>query len=423
MIGSCVAPQTLWHVRSVRNLANSCLAALHNPPQNAAVPDAPFDRTGPLAQELLELTARTTARADEDPFGNPVLLVALAISRRIEAGALDDAAIGALVALLRDAAFADRARRIADYVGGTDVAAHTAILKELAQRLLRPDPNDSPVRWAEYRALVERTRFAAVFTAHPTFALPPAVARALAETASARATSAPGSHRPPPITLAHEFAQAAAAIAHGRDAIDHFNAALLSVARAAWPDRWTELDPRPVILSSWVGYDTDGRTDIGWWDTLRLRLEMKRLQLARLHAQITALEATDALAARIAQALDATSEQRDLCPDAPEPSRVAAFAQALVGRREAALTSPEPLLPLFDAALAAAADDDARQALCVARSGLVSHGLALGAHACAAQCGADPQRRAPAARHCRCARGPGASARSVRCDQCWRLAR
>ena len=61
----------------------------------------------------------------------------------------------------------------------------------------------------------------------------------------------------------------------------------------------------------------------------------------------------------------------------PNPSRVAAFAQALVGRRDAALTSPQPLLPLFDQALAAAADDDARQALCVARAGLVSHGLAL----------------------------------------------
>src|SRR6516165_7080380 len=95
------------------------LAAPHNPPQNEAVPDAPFDRTGPLAQELLELTARITSRAEEDPFGNPVLLVALAISLRIEAGAFDDAAIGALIGHLRDAAFADRARRIADYVGGT----------------------------------------------------------------------------------------------------------------------------------------------------------------------------------------------------------------------------------------------------------------------------------------------------------------
>ena len=166
------------------------------------MPDAPFDRTGPLAQELLELTARITARAEEDPFGNPVLLVALAINRRIEAGALDDAAIGALIGHLRDSAFAGRARRIADYVGGTDMAAHVAALRELAQRLVRPDPNDSPVRWAEYRALVERTRFAAVFTAHPTFALPVAVAQALAETASGRATATEGSHRPPPITLA-----------------------------------------------------------------------------------------------------------------------------------------------------------------------------------------------------------------------------
>ena len=341
------------------------------------MPDAPFDRTGPLAQELLELTARTTARAEEDPFGNPVLLVALAISRRIEAGALDDASIGMLIEYLRDAAFADRARRIADYVGGTDVAAHESVLSELAQRLLRPDPNDSPVRWAEYRALVERSRFAVVFTAHPTFALPPAVAHALVETASGRVTTVAGSHRPPPISLADEFAQATAAIANGRDAIDWFNAALLSVARGAWPDRWTELDPRPVILSSWVGYDTDGRTDIGWWDTLRLRLEMKRRQLARLHAQVTRLPSTEPLAARTAAALDAVGEQLDLCPDAPDPARVAAFAQTLIGRRDAALTSPLPLLPLFEQALAAAADDAARQALCVARAGLVSHGLAL----------------------------------------------
>ena len=163
-----------------------------------------------------------------------------------------------------------------------------AVLKDLAQRLLRPDPNDSPVRWAEYRALVERSRFAAVFTAHPTFALPADVGHALAETASGRPALAAGSHRPPRITLAEEFEQAGAAIAHGRDAIDQFNAALLTVARGAWPDRWTELNPRPVILSSWVGYDTDGRTDIGWWDTLRLRLEMKRRQLARLQAQVSA---------------------------------------------------------------------------------------------------------------------------------------
>ena len=39
--------------------------------------------------------------------------------------------------------------------------------------------------------------------------------------------------------------QRVAAISNGRDAIDRFNAALLDVARTAWPDRWTEPRPAP----------------------------------------------------------------------------------------------------------------------------------------------------------------------------------
>jgi phosphoenolpyruvate carboxylase len=338
------------------------------------MPDAqPPDPAAALAQELLALTARMGARADEDPFGNPVLLVALDITRRVDQGLLSEDSIAALIRHLRDAAFAARAQRIADYVGGVDRQKNDASLARLAQTLLRPDPNDSPVRWADYRALVERSRFAAVFTAHPTFALPPEIGHALAETASGRTTPAPDSHRPPPITLAEEFAQARTAIANGRDAVDRFNAALLEVARSAWPDRWIELTPRPIILSTWVGYDTDGRTDIGWWDTLRLRLEMKRLQLERLHAQVA--DAED-LATRIAAAEQAVIAQIAACPDSPDPPKVAAFAKALIGERETALTSPEPLLPLFDAAIAAASDEN-KLNLAVARAGLVSHGLAL----------------------------------------------
>lgn len=320
--------------------------------------------------------ARLGARADEDPFGNPVLLAALAISRAIDTAELSEEAVASLIRHLRDAAFADRARRLAAYAGGTDPAANDDALARLAQHLLRPDPNDSPVRWAEYRALVERTRFAAVFTAHPTFALPVAVGQALAHAACGRTASRFDTHRPPPLTLQDEFAQAMAAIENGRDALDRLSAAMLSVARTAWPDRWTELTPRPVVLSSWVGYDTDGRTDIGWWDTLRLRLEMKRLQLARLEAQLAVLPMATSLTARVALAREAVESQLALAPDAPDPPRAAAFAQALVHRRNDALLTPAPLLELFQAAIAAA-DDHSRLALCVARAGLISHGMAL----------------------------------------------
>ncbi len=325
------------------------------------------------AQDLLELTARLGARLDEDPFGNPVLLLALAITRRLDQGTLTLDAAEGLIRHLRDAAFADRAQRLSAYVGGVDIGANEAALGRLARALVRPDPNDSPIRWADYRALVERPRFAAVFTAHPTFALPAPVGAALARMACGEAADSFPSHRPPPILLREEFVQANVAIAHGRDAIDRFNAALLDAAREVWPDRWTELVPSPVILSSWVGYDTDGRTDIGWWDTLRLRLEMKRLQLVRLHGQVAGIEA---LVQRVQQAVDAVDLQIAACPDAPDPPRVAAFAHAMVDHRDAALTSPEPLLPLFDTAIAAAGDAD-KTRLSVARAGLVSHGLAL----------------------------------------------
>ncbi|MBS0639026.1 MAG: phosphoenolpyruvate carboxylase [Proteobacteria bacterium] len=333
-------------------------------------------RISALAQELIDLTARLGARADEDPFGNPVLLVSLAITRRLDTGALAEDDIAGLIRFLRDAAFADRAQRVAAYVGGIDTAGNDASLAGLAQHLLRPDPNDSPVRWAEYQALTERTRFAAVFTAHPTFALAPDVNQALAEAASGRSVPQFDSHRPLPITLRDEFDRSVHAITNGRDAIDRFNAALISVARSAWPDRWTQLNPAPVILSTWVGYDTDGRTDIGWWDTLRLRLESKRLQLNRLHAQVSSLEAGGALADRVAAARDAVDRQLALSPDAPVPAKVSAFAQTLIHEKDAALVTPAPLLPLFDEAIVKAGDHD-KLALTVARAGLLSHGMAM----------------------------------------------
>ncbi len=341
-----------------------------------ATPDTTPETTPDLVQELLSLTARAVERSAEDPFGNPVLSVGLAISRQIDTGALTEDAIEGLVRRLRDAAFNDRAARIGAYVGGTGMAANEAALADLARSLHRPDPKDSPVPWAQYRGSVERTRFAAVFTAHPTFSLPSAINHALADAASGRPAPEFASHRPSKPTLREEFTEANRAIVNGRDALDRFNAALLSVARSSWPDRWADLTPRPIILSSWVGYDTDGRTDIGWWDTLRLRLEMKRLQLARLRDQLAALPATHALTDRLQAAIGAVDAQIEACPSGPDPAGAAAFAHALVDCRDTALVTPAPLLTLFPAAMEAAGDSD-RLALAVARAGLAGHGLAL----------------------------------------------
>jgi phosphoenolpyruvate carboxylase len=335
-----------------------------------------MQQTPTLQAELLDLMRRLRAEHEASPFGNPVLSASLAISRRMDAGELDLETVAELVAGLRDAAFADRARRIAAYVGGTGPGENAAALETLAARLIRPDPADSPVPLAVFRASVERTRFAAVFTAHPTFSLPAPVGMALAEAASGRAGGSFATHRPQRIALEDEFTRAADAIMRGRDALDRLNSAILAAARRTWPGRWHEIVPRPVILTSWVGYDTDGRNDIFWWDTLRLRLRMKRLQLARLQGQVAPVPAAGPLAAQIDTALAAVDAQLAACPSTADPESVAGFAAALVTRRDEAMVDPTALLAGFARCIAAAPAEE-QLALGVARAGLVAHGMSL----------------------------------------------
>ncbi|RYE99678.1 MAG: phosphoenolpyruvate carboxylase, partial [Oxalobacteraceae bacterium] len=179
------------------------------------------------AQDLFTLAESARESMRDDPFGNPVLAVSLAISRMLDAGALDMDDIAALVRHLRDQAFADRASRLAAYIGGTDPEVATTTIDTLARRLAVGNRAD----WGRFRDQVERIRFAAVFTAHPTFALPRAVYTDLAE----RMAGAPGrsfeSHRPTKPTLAEEFEQVCVAITHGRNALDRLNMALLEFFR------------------------------------------------------------------------------------------------------------------------------------------------------------------------------------------------
>ncbi len=346
-------------------------------PNPAPEAHRPADAGARLAQ-LVALTAQLVERQEEDPFGNPVLAVALLLSRRLDENTLSIAEIGDLVRRLRDDAFAGRAGRLARYVG-LDAGADTAgRLRRIAARLVRPDPDDSPIPLAQFRQAIGRTRFAAVFTAHPTFALATPAYDALAAAASgAGAMPECRSQRPATPTLADEFHLACLAIGRGRDAIDRLNRALLEEAASYWTQAWTALLPRPLILASWVGYDTDGRTDIGWWDTLRLRLRMKRLQLERLHAQLDRLQAPPAaMLARIDAAIGAVAAQVEAAPVRADAEQVAAFAGALIDRREEAILGPAVLDPFFADALDAAPEPD-RLPLVVARAGFASHGMGL----------------------------------------------
>lgn len=333
--------------------------------------------------DLLAQADRLIASHDETASGSPVMALARQISRQMASGDLPVGQVEEIVRLLRDRAFAGRAHHIATYLDSPDDQTVNTRMHTVAQHIVQPDPDDSPVPIARFRAAIERSRFAAVFTAHPTFALANPVYEALAELASAN-PDAPPAHVPAflthrragPPTLDEEFSLATQAILRGRNALDRLNTILLSEARSHWPQLWFTLAPRPIIMTSWVGYDTDGRTDIGWWDTLRLRLRMKQLQLSRLHDQIEPVTScANDLQQRVRTALDAVADQIAACPTDADPEAVSRFADVLINRSAEALTSSNDLSAAFGEAIDAATPED-KMTLAVARAGFMAHGLA-----------------------------------------------
>lgn len=339
-----------------------------------------------LETELLGLVATSREQAAEDPFRNPVLAVTLAITRRIDRDEIGEDDLEALFVSLRRQALGNRAGRLRAYLGLDDDGSRDREPGSAA-RLVASVAGDE-TGFEALRSLVGRTAFAAVFTAHPTFGMPRAVAGLIAQAASRESAAARAplieeaaglSTRPDPqISLDDEFEQACAAANHGRAAIDAFNGALLDAARERWPDRWTELLPRPLAIASWVGCDTDGRTDIGWWDTLRYRLVSKRMQLERVLRALPEGEAAAAVRDLADGALQAVNRQLAGAPllgAKPSLETVHRFALTLIIERERALTEAQPILDALDAAITAARTDADKRALAVLRSGIAAHGL------------------------------------------------
>jgi phosphoenolpyruvate carboxylase len=357
-----------------------------NPADAAHDPGHAPKRAEGLERDLLRLIEESREQAAEDPFRNPVLAVALAITRRFDRGEIGEDDLDALFPRLRAQSLAARAERLRAYVG-LDRDAAAAPDTRMAARLVAAVPQ-RPGDFETFRELIGRTGFAVVFTAHPTFGMPRAVAALIAEAASeprdaARdplvARAAGLSTRPDPnISLDDEFDQACVAANHGRTALDGFNAALLDAARARWPDRWTELVPKPFAIASWVGCDTDGRTDIGWWDTLRYRLESKRMQLDRVMRQLPQVPATQVVRDLTGSALAAVNRQLAVAPrlgTKPSLEAVHRFALALIIERERAQTDSSAILAGLAAALGGVGSDADRRSIALLRAGIATHGL------------------------------------------------
>ncbi|MGD9664334.1 MAG: phosphoenolpyruvate carboxylase [Novosphingobium sp.] len=314
--------------------------------------------------ELHELTRQT-------PLFNPVFQLSLELSRLLESGDFDLDGVEMLVAELECDALHSRAERLRRLVAPVTPAKNLNAVSALATG----DFENFRTRW-------ERPQLHAVFTAHPTFLMSPAQSDAVARSASQEGpiddSACVASATRPPVTLTYEHDRAMRAIANAATARDSISAQLLAEAASRWPDQWRTLKPLPYRFATWVGYDMDGRTDIGWHVSIGFRLAEKADRLARYLGALEAIDAAHPLLETLRSAHTWSEERaRDFNADLSAPDALSSAANRLTADHPDKLLSLNPLIAALESE-AAEAETERAIALKTLAAAMRADGLGAG---------------------------------------------
>jgi len=313
-------------------------------------------------EALHPLTAQT-------PMFNPVFQLGLDLSRELESGALTLGEVEALVSELECESLQTRARRLVRMLGPVGADENRAAITH--------EPAEN---YAVFAQRWQRPAVHVVFTAHPTFLLSPAQSAAVVACAgsgdiSAATVCVTGADHEP-VTLEREHEDAMRALENAQAARAVIVRDLLDHARERWPDDWRSLAPLPFRFATWVGYDMDGRTDIGWNTSLRYRLAEKARRLSGYARDLSApapeIAATLGRAARLADDM----AQR-FAGDLSAPAALSEAANALTADHPDKLVSLIPVIAQIEAAAASAPDDAAADLLTVSAA-MRADGLGMG---------------------------------------------
>ena len=328
--------------------------------QQSAAHD-PFDEII-LRDELRELRKKIP----DQPGLNPITRVAFELSRKLDSGQISFDELKTLAGRLMDKACVYRARRLRKRMGYVD---HETTLKEFAEAVSASIGGDAGTEaaFAAFDERWSRARSGIVFTAHPTFGSSDAVSRRIIDIATSDTEDEQWEigvpHRPDEgISLNYEHKRAQASINNLRDAYLDLLNTFFSVSAKTFGDRAYKLKPRLASIASWVGYDLDGRTDIKWDFSFRLRLKEKRAALNDIRERFLILKhklgespeiqrVARQVTGKLDLAIAAVDEQilglENLA--AGEPGWDLAKASNIVSRSDGYnLTSTEPITELFD---------------------------------------------------------------------------
>ncbi len=289
--------------------------------------------------ERLRLHHQQTA---DTPLFNPVFQLSLDLSRELESGDLSLDGLAAMIAELECSGLKSRAERLRCLV--KPASTHDTLASIVSEE-------DS---FEAFAARWSHPQLHAVFTAHPTFLLPPAQSDAVAEAASGpegidESVCVLAGERPA-ITLDYEHGRAMRAIGHAQDARDRIVHDLLASAKERWPDRWSTFDPLPFRFATWVGYDMDGRTDIKWHTSIAYRLAEKAMRLARYADKLEVVAPDHEMIGVLRRAGDhATRHAEAFAQDLTESDELAEAANKLTVDHPDKLLSLAPIIERLEA--------------------------------------------------------------------------
>lgn len=227
----------------------------------------------------------------------------------------------------------DLAKQVADASGPALQARVEGLLKQLTFH--KEQDNEARLRalffelahedgkrltFERFQKLLGQELAGIVLTAHPTFSLSAdANAAALDLMRTGAVNARPGAaargvsvRRTAPPTLQEELDASTVAIRELRKAIRRVLRVAVEVAAELYPQDYRRFRPQFFTVATWVGFDLDGRTDIGWSKSLRCRYQLALAGLDELGASLADLRERNAdYAPVVAGALDAIARSLD----------------------------------------------------------------------------------------------------------------
>jgi len=357
-----------------------------NPNEASPTADKPLDEI-----ELRDRLRQLRTGIPDEPWLNPIVSLAFQLSRRLEAGEITLSDIRTLSAGLMDRALLNRARGLRDRVGYASAGGNGDTFSALVAKTIA-DSGPAPDLEA-FRKSWDRARAGIVLTAHPTFGISESLAAQMVEIAASGSELANERarlpHRPDsPIDLAYEHRRAQSAIVNLRNALESLLNRFYTVAQDSFGDEAFSIKPKLATIASWVGYDLDGRTDITWLDSFRLRLREKLTSLSDIRQRflLTKHRLGDRpeverigrqLTGKLDLAIAAAQEQVQALESIGKDDRagLAKAANIIAASDSYNLTSVSPLIDLIDQLIAVVDAQQMKRSLAALRGLLEATGL------------------------------------------------